>query len=433
MDSGNSGSLQSSSGDEEYDSRPPAAADSISALMNNNNNNNNKRMRTMVHQQGNNNNPSQINVTNLDPLSNYFDAISRQQQQPPPPPGANHHPPPQNSLLNLDMWSKTLRSHLITSSAENHLHQQMISSPQNIQPFSSNSFPAAATVNPPLAGATENNNNNNNTSGGGGAAEQRAAHVGRNPKKRSRASRRAPTTVLTTDTTNFRAMVQEFTGIPAPPFSSSSPFSRITSSATRFDLFGSSPNNNNNIRDIALDSSQTPLPPYLRRPFPQKVPFLASSASSSMVDLDQTINNNNFNSLPGNLLLSSSLLQQKLPPSGLKVVGGMNNNNILLDQFGQFNGPGSLSGLPGLISSDQTTTTPAASRTNWDANMNGNLNNSGIMNAAATANGKLNFTGNPSNFNGEKGINSDNVAAVGGGGSRGGEGGMMESWVCSSD
>ncbi|KAJ7959028.1 VQ motif-containing protein [Quillaja saponaria] len=41
----------------------------------------------------------------------------------------------------------------------------------------------------------------------------------RNPKKRTRASRRAPTTVLTTDTSNFRAMVQEFTGIPAPPFS----------------------------------------------------------------------------------------------------------------------------------------------------------------------------------------------------------------------
>ncbi|KAH9605524.1 hypothetical protein KSS87_012400, partial [Heliosperma pusillum] len=39
-----------------------------------------------------------------------------------------------------------------------------------------------------------------------------------NPKKRSRASRRTPTTVLTTDTNNFRQMVQEFTGIPASPF-----------------------------------------------------------------------------------------------------------------------------------------------------------------------------------------------------------------------
>ncbi|KAJ6801788.1 putative basic proline-rich protein-like [Iris pallida] len=45
--------------------------------------------------------------------------------------------------------------------------------------------------------------------------------TGRPSRKRSRASRRAPTTVLTTDTSNFRAMVQEFTGIPSPPFASS--------------------------------------------------------------------------------------------------------------------------------------------------------------------------------------------------------------------
>ncbi|EPS63451.1 hypothetical protein M569_11333, partial [Genlisea aurea] len=40
-----------------------------------------------------------------------------------------------------------------------------------------------------------------------------------NPRKRTRVSRRAPTTVLTTDATNFRRMVQEFTGIPTRPFS----------------------------------------------------------------------------------------------------------------------------------------------------------------------------------------------------------------------
>ncbi|KAL0908572.1 hypothetical protein M5K25_023074 [Dendrobium thyrsiflorum] len=51
----------------------------------------------------------------------------------------------------------------------------------------------------------------------------------RTSKKRSRASRRAPTTVLTTDTSNFRAMVQEFTGIPSPPFSSSSSSSSSSS------------------------------------------------------------------------------------------------------------------------------------------------------------------------------------------------------------
>ncbi|KAI3819836.1 hypothetical protein L1987_13688 [Smallanthus sonchifolius] len=49
----------------------------------------------------------------------------------------------------------------------------------------------------------------------------------KNPKKRTRASKRTPTTVLTTDTSNFRQMVQEFTGIPTAPFSS---YSR------RFDL-----------------------------------------------------------------------------------------------------------------------------------------------------------------------------------------------------
>uniref|UniRef100_A0A0D9X7R0 VQ domain-containing protein n=1 Tax=Leersia perrieri TaxID=77586 RepID=A0A0D9X7R0_9ORYZ len=42
-------------------------------------------------------------------------------------------------------------------------------------------------------------------------------------RKRTRASRRAPTTVLTTDTSNFRAMVQEFTGIPSPPFAGGAP------------------------------------------------------------------------------------------------------------------------------------------------------------------------------------------------------------------
>ncbi|GAB2271217.1 hypothetical protein Dimus_006060 [Dionaea muscipula] len=55
------------------------------------------------------------------------------------------------------------------------------------------------------------------------------------PKKRTRGSRRAPTTVLATDTNNFRAMVQQYTGIPASPYSaiSSSPYPR------RLDLIGS--------------------------------------------------------------------------------------------------------------------------------------------------------------------------------------------------
>ncbi|KAK8642795.1 hypothetical protein V6N13_012127 [Hibiscus sabdariffa] len=54
----------------------------------------------------------------------------------------------------------------------------------------------------------------------------------KNPKKRTRTSRTALTTVVITDTMNFRAIVQEFTGIPAPPFSGSS-----YSYSPRLDLF----------------------------------------------------------------------------------------------------------------------------------------------------------------------------------------------------
>ncbi|CAL9130266.1 unnamed protein product, partial [Musa textilis] len=39
-------------------------------------------------------------------------------------------------------------------------------------------------------------------------------------RRRSRASRRTPTTMLNTDTANFRSMVQQFTGIPSGPYSS---------------------------------------------------------------------------------------------------------------------------------------------------------------------------------------------------------------------
>ncbi|XP_026431208.1 VQ motif-containing protein 22-like [Papaver somniferum] len=39
------------------------------------------------------------------------------------------------------------------------------------------------------------------------------------PIRRRRASRGAPVTLLNTDASNFRAMVQQFTGVPNPPFS----------------------------------------------------------------------------------------------------------------------------------------------------------------------------------------------------------------------
>uniref|UniRef100_A0ACD5ZGG4 Uncharacterized protein n=1 Tax=Avena sativa TaxID=4498 RepID=A0ACD5ZGG4_AVESA len=52
---------------------------------------------------------------------------------------------------------------------------------------------------------------------GTGILGPRAAGKPSAARKRARASRRAPVTMLNTDAANFRAMVQQFTGIPAPP------------------------------------------------------------------------------------------------------------------------------------------------------------------------------------------------------------------------
>ncbi|OEL21394.1 hypothetical protein BAE44_0017587 [Dichanthelium oligosanthes] len=109
-----------------------------------------------------------------------------------------------------------------------------------------------------------------------GAAEQTAAATAAQPavrpqgsRKRARASRRAPTTVLTTDTSNFRAMVQDFTGIPAPPFASPSAVR-----SGRFDhIFPSR----------SSPSAAAALPQYLLCPFVHKLhayPFTSPSMSS---------------------------------------------------------------------------------------------------------------------------------------------------------
>lgn len=289
MDSGNSsGSLQSSSGGGDEDSS------SFSAFLNNN-----PPPPTHVGVVAPfNTSTSHTHI--IDPLSNYLD----------PNPTQRSHP----SLLNLDMmWSKPVRSEpnpthlarfLPCSSSSQH-NQQVFLSTHQLQAGetrgSGTTCSAFLDTNqytlPPESGsrgllsvsaATNNDDQGNN-------------NVVRNPKKRSRASRRAPTTVLTTDTTNFRAMVQEFTGIPAPPFTSS-PFPR-----TRFDLFPPP------LHAATTPSTSTLLdPPYLLRPFAQKLqqqhhlhPF--PPPSSSMVDNLLASNNNSNNSTSINYHVSSPL------------------------------------------------------------------------------------------------------------------------------
>uniref|UniRef100_A0A0E0ERK0 VQ domain-containing protein n=1 Tax=Oryza meridionalis TaxID=40149 RepID=A0A0E0ERK0_9ORYZ len=108
----------------------------------------------------------------------------------------------------------------------------------------------------------------------GAGAGAVAAAPARGSRKRTRASRRAPTTVLTTDTSNFRAMVQEFTGIPSPPFVAGVG-APAASLRTRFDHLFPSPASA--LRSAAGGGDPaSSLPPYLLRPFAQKLPTAAS-------------------------------------------------------------------------------------------------------------------------------------------------------------
>ncbi|CAA7034726.1 unnamed protein product [Microthlaspi erraticum] len=206
MDSGNSSSMQSSSGggggdQEEYDSR---ADQSISAFFNNSNNNTTTVSTNIAG-------PTQLESL----IANYFntgwstDNTTWSTATANPTDGASPRPPPPPISSEPVFFTNPLQQNQNTN-----------------------------TSRPICSVPTDKKNGLNNL-------------ATRNPKKRSRVSRRAPTTVLTTDTSNFRAMVQEFTGNPSTPFtglSSSSAYPR-----SRFDLFGSS-------------SSSLPL-----KPFPHKL------------------------------------------------------------------------------------------------------------------------------------------------------------------
>ncbi|XP_060185136.1 uncharacterized protein LOC132614646 [Lycium barbarum] len=406
MDSGNnSASLQSSSGggaggDEEYNS---LASDSFNS--------------STFHTQ---------NSSIFDPFANYFNPISR-----PQPP---HNYTTTNSLFNTD-WSKTLRSE------QNNNPMMLLPSsntPKSLS-FGDVSFPSAPS---PHCGVANVSVTTTTTTGTvAPSSDQPVTQAPRNPKKRSRASRRAPTTVLTTDTTNFRAMVQEFTGIPAPPFTSSY-FAPRTS---RFDLFAGASSNNN-----PLNISQPPN--YLRRPFPQKIqvppPFLSpnsstssSSSSSSSLMLSCLANNiasgssstsasnsninyqpqlpsgvassvtqssNLFSTIQQNSILTSLLQSSQKYPLGVSKdqeqfqMPSNNSSQIkigsVLEEYSMNSAQHGhlLSGLPNLISPEQ-----------------------------ATSSRNENIAASSTNFHGDNKV-QETVA------SRGGEG-VMESWICSSD
>ncbi|KAG8056567.1 hypothetical protein GUJ93_ZPchr0002g26211 [Zizania palustris] len=130
------------------------------------------------------------------------------------------------------------------------------------------------------------------------SAAAQGAPPPRGSRKRTRASRRAPTTVLTTDTSNFRAMVQEFTGIPSPPFVAGG-VAPASSLRTRFDHLFPSPSTLRSAAGAAADPASS-LPPYLLRPFAQKLqtapsPFPPFTSSSSLTPSSSNIGVANAN------------------------------------------------------------------------------------------------------------------------------------------
>ncbi|XP_047072567.1 uncharacterized protein LOC124681786 [Lolium rigidum] len=86
---------------------------------------------------------------------------------------------------------------------------------------------AAAPTSPASAGSGDGSPSRS----AAGVLGPRAAGKPSAARKRARASRRAPVTMLNTDAANFRAMVQQFTGIPAPP---AGPFSAGGARAINF-------------------------------------------------------------------------------------------------------------------------------------------------------------------------------------------------------
>jgi len=142
---------------------------------------------------------------------------------------------------------------------------------------------------------------------GAGVGAPAPAQPPRGSRKRTRASRRAPTTVLTTDTSNFRAMVQEFTGIPSPPFGAGVGVGLggpAASLRTRFDHIFPPPSS---LRSAAGGDAAASLPPYLLRPFPYKLPtapstfppFTSSSSTSSSTPSSSNIGAANANAATG--------------------------------------------------------------------------------------------------------------------------------------
>ncbi|CAI8585545.1 unnamed protein product [Vicia faba] len=418
MDSGNSGSI-SSSGDEEYDSRThhPTLLPSNFFNPQPNLQFNSISHNPQLFHLGSNSNSNSVSFFDLSP--NYLHNLSQSQ----PNIDTTSFPPSSQGLSSPPSLPFSLQ--------QQHLNQCLLTTP-------------------PGVGLHDNNNSNNNarTTPTPTPSPATTNNATRNSKKRTRASRRAPTTVLTTDTSNFRAMVQEFTGIPAPPFSGSS-YSR------RLDLLTSSSSLRSSHFDTTTTSSFYPL-----RPSPQKLyhnhhnhqnPLILSSSSSSSHNnnmVDATVNNNYHQQLPISdlgLPYNNPHHQQQQQHNFMLSMQNQQPihtfNNLSASSSQQFH-PFSLGGF-GAKSQQQSLSVQSLedlgvnqgqvnAHLGGDKVVVGSSSTGDGLGGGVGSNCKVNFSGSGSiTLNHEKTTENNNNDNSNNNSNRGGEG--VDSWICSSD
>ncbi|KAL3514114.1 hypothetical protein ACH5RR_026831 [Cinchona calisaya] len=386
MDSGNSGSMQSSSGggDEEYDDH--SHSESISSFLN-----------TSAHF-GSISDPPQPQPQPSSLITPRFSFINDPHSQ-----NNNLDAFPQSVPHHDLIWSRgSIRSELSNYAKFGNVTTASSSSSQSVDLVGAgvqglHSQPPSVL---PSQGSTEATTTANAAAKTASvlpsADHHQPINVVKNPKKRTRASRRAPTTVLTTDTANFRQMVQEFTGIPTPPFSASaasSPYSR------RFDLFSST------------GHSLGPLHPL--RPSAQRVvdqlssPFGLSSSTTNTANSSIVLPSHNLGGLPKQPqnLLNMQNQMLSFTPLWLNKHHDNYQNNVNADLIsGWKDGGGLLNGGVG-----QENLGGSSSHEHNSSNYYYKFNNCG----ASTS----------SEFHHDKGL--ENVTS-------GGEG-TVGSWICPSD
>lgn len=141
-----------------------------------------------------------------------------------------------------------------------------------------------------------------NSSSSGSGHLNAEGRVSKPIRRRSRASRRTPTTLLNTDTTNFRAMVQQFTGGPCGPFSPGAhhhPHHHPGPGAFTFN-FGARPyaQGLNPMHGVVFPAGVGHHVPFQRQPQPQPQQQ-QQQQHQYMLSLSSSNNNNNNNESSG--------------------------------------------------------------------------------------------------------------------------------------